>query len=64
MTHRDSNLGHPERTQLDMEVILSEEDNTIYVKLTGFEDLEQADNYASYLHENLPLLLFETEVKH
>ena len=64
MNSHDTRLNDPDKTQLDMEVILSEEDNTIYVKLTGFEDLEQADNYASYLHENLPLLLFETEVKH
>jgi hypothetical protein len=64
MTYQDTGLSDPEKTQLDMEVILSEEDNAIYVKLTGFEDLEQADNYAAYLHENLPLLLFETEIKH
>lgn len=64
MTYQDTGLGDPEKTELDMEVILSEEDNTIYVKLSGFEDLEQADNYATYLHKNLPLLLFETEIKH
>jgi hypothetical protein len=64
MNSQDTGLNVPDRTQLDMEVILSEEDNTIYVKLTGFDDLEQADNYATYLHQNLPLLLFETEIKH
>lgn len=52
------------KTELDMEVILAEDDNTIYVKLTGFDDFEQADKYATYLQENLPLLLFESEVKH
>lgn len=60
----NTGLSQEGRTELDMEVILSEDDNTIYVKLTGFEDLAQADNYATYLQENLPLLLFETEVKH
>ena len=52
------------RTELDMEIILSEEDKTVYVKLSGFETGEDADQYAAYLQENLPLLLFESEVKH
>lgn len=52
------------KTELDMEIILSEDDNTIYVKLTGFENNADADQYAAYLQENLPLLLFESEVKH
>lgn len=51
-----------QRTELNMEVILSEEDATVYVKLTGFEDTESADEYASFLAEQLPLLLFETKI--
>lgn len=50
------------RTELNMEVILSEDDATVYVKLTGFEDLESADEYALFLAEQLPLLLFETKI--
>ena len=50
------------RTELNMDVILSEDDATVYVKLTGFEDLESADEYASFLAEQLPLLLFETKI--
>lgn len=53
-----------EKTQLDLEVIVSEEDNSVYVKLTGFSDLGSADSYAEYLVDALPLLLFETEVVH
>lgn len=53
-----------ELTSLDFEVILSEEDKTVYVKLSGFENLEDADNYAEFLTKNLPLMLFESEVKH
>jgi len=52
------------RTELDMEVILSEDDRTIYVKLSGFDTNEDAEQYSLYLQENLPLLLFESEVKH
>lgn len=53
-----------QKTELDMEVIVSEDDATVYVKLTGFDDLESADEYASYLVDQLPLLLFETKVIH
>lgn len=49
---------------LDLEVILSEEDTTVYVKLTGFSNLEDADNYATFLTNNVPLMLFETDVIH
>jgi len=51
-------------TQLELEVIVSEEDNSIYVKFMGFENIEAADEYATYLQETLPLLLFESEIKH
>jgi len=51
-------------TNLDMQVYVNEKDKTIYVKLTGFEDLDDASNYAEYLSKNLPLLLMETEVIH
>ena len=49
---------------LDLEVIVSEEDTAVYVKLTGFADMQAADNYASYLADALPLLLFESSTKH
>lgn len=52
------------KQELDLEVIVSEEDATVYVKLTGFEDLESADSYASFLVSNLPLMLFESKVMH
>jgi hypothetical protein len=51
-------------TNLDMQVYVSEKDNTIYVKLTGFDDVDDASDYAEYLSKNLPLLLMETEVVH
>ena len=56
--------GQPDATKLDLEVIVSEEDAAVYVKLTGFDDLESADQYASYLVDALPLMLFETGTRH
>ncbi len=56
--------GNPDALQLDLQVIVSEEDNSVYVKFIGFETIEEADEYATYLTDTLPLLLFETEVKH
>jgi hypothetical protein len=52
------------KTELDMEVIVSEEDNVVYVKLEGFDNIEDADQYANFLQENLPLMLFESRVMH
>jgi len=52
------------RTELDMEVIVSEDDNTVYVKLEGFDNIEDADQYAIFLQQNLPLMLFESQVVH
>lgn len=52
------------RQELDMEVIVSEQDATVYVKLTGFDNLETADTYASFLVDHLPLMLFESQVVH
>lgn len=53
-----------EVSELNLEVILSEDDKTVYVKLTGFDNVDDADKYASYLVEHLPLMLFESEVIH
>ena len=50
--------------QLDLEVIVSEDDNSVYVKFNGFGNIEEADAYATFLQDNLPLLLFESEIKH
>lgn len=51
-------------TNLDMQVYVNEKDKSIYVKLTGFDDVDDASDYAEYLSKNLPLLLMETEVVH
>jgi hypothetical protein len=59
-----SNEEFISRDGLDIEVVVSEEDPAVYVKFTGFEDLEDAEEYAQFLVETLPLLLFETTRLH
>jgi hypothetical protein len=55
------NIGEPiSRDDLDIEVATSMEDNVVYVKFSGFDDFEDAEEYAEFLAETLPLLLFET----
>jgi hypothetical protein len=54
----------PRELELGIEVILSEEDNAVFVKITGFDNLEDADAYGEFLANNLPLMLFNSEVKH
>jgi hypothetical protein len=49
------------RDDIDIEVMTStDEEPTVYVKFTGFESTEDAEDYAEFLAETLPLLLFET----
>lgn len=47
---------------IDIEVMSTEEDNEhcVYVKFSNFVDEESAEEYAQFLAETLPLLLFET----
>lgn len=49
------------RDDIDIEVMsTSDEEPAVYVKFTGFDDAEDAEEYAQFLAETLPLLLFET----
>jgi len=57
-------MSIPKEVELGIEVGLVEEETAIYVKFTGFENLDDAEEYADYLAENLPLLLFNSETKH
>ncbi len=49
---------------LELEVFVDPDENNVYVKISGFEELEDAEDYADYLEENLPLLLFESQRIH
>ncbi len=48
--------------EIEIEVMSTEEDSEhcVYVKFSNFADAEAADEYAEFLAETLPLLLFET----
>jgi hypothetical protein len=49
------------RDDIDIEVFSTSDDEpAVYVKFTGFDDVEDAEEYAEFLAETLPLLLFET----
>lgn len=48
------------RDDLDIEVAVSNDEPIVYVKFSGFEEMEDAEEYAEFLAETLPLLLFET----
>ena len=49
---------------IDIEVVVAEDSNDVYVKFSGFVDNEDAEEYAEFLAETLPLLLFETTRLH
>ena len=48
------------RDDLDIEVVVDESNECVYVKFAGFNDVDDAEDYANFLAETLPLLLFET----
>jgi hypothetical protein len=49
---------------IDIEVATSNDEVAVYVKFSGFEDHEDAEEYAEFLAETLPLLLFESKRIH
>lgn len=50
--------------QIEVSVIVDNDTDDIYVKFSGFADAEEANEYAEYLIEFLPLALFESDTKH
>jgi len=49
------------RDDIDIEVMSTyDAEPAVYVKFTGFDDEEDAEEYAQFLAETLPLLLFES----
>lgn len=50
---------------IEIEVMsTTDEEPCVYVKFSGFVDSEDAEAYAEFLAETLPLLLFETTRMH
>ena len=54
------NEEHISRDDIDIEVVVGEDSTYVYVKFSGFADGEDAEEYAQFLAETLPLLLFES----
>jgi hypothetical protein len=59
--NKEEDSGEPlSRDDLDIEVATSSEEPVVYVKFSGFDDFEDAEEYAEFLAGTLPLLLFES----
>jgi hypothetical protein len=54
------NEEHISSDDVDIEVVVADDSDEVYVKFSGFEDREDAEEYAQFLADTLPLLLFET----
>lgn len=52
------------RDDIDIEVVVGTDSPDVYVKFSGFEDEEDAEEYAQFLADTLPLLLFESTRLH
>ena len=52
------------RDDVEIEVAVSSDEPVVYVKFSNFQDYEDAEEYAEFLAETLPLLLFETTRVH
>lgn len=52
------------RDDIEIEVVVSTDKPDVYVKFSGFADEEDAEEYAEFLAETLPLLLFESTRLH
>ena len=52
------------RDDINIEVSIDDQDNSVYVRFAGFEDDEDAEEYAEFLATTLPLLLFESTRLH
>lgn len=50
--------------EIEFEVSVDPDNSDIYVRFTGFSNLEDSEEYADYLLTHLPLMLFESDVLH
>lgn len=57
-------MNNENNIPLDISIFVTEDDNSVYIKMTGFPCTESAEDYAEHLTEYLPLMLFETDVIH
>ena len=57
-------MSNEEKIPVNITIFVTEDTNDVYVKFTGFDCAESADDYAEHLSTYLPLMLFESEVMH
>jgi len=49
---------------LDFNISTDKETREVHIKFTGFEDEEQLKQFAEYITNHLPLLLYNSDVAH
>ena len=52
--------ARPAQSDINIEIAVVNDGTDVYVRFAGFGDYEEAKEYAQYLAETLPLLLFES----
>lgn len=52
----------PVSNGLSINVFADQDDDCVYIKMDGFVDFDDCSNYAYFLHEYLPLLLYKTNI--
>lgn len=50
--------------EIDFEIKIDEDNADIYLRFSGFDNLEDSNEYADYLMQTIPLMLFESDVMH
>lgn len=53
-----------EPVDLKYQTYTDEPSKTVYIKFSGFDDVEQMNSFSEYIEEHLPLLLFNSDTKH
>lgn len=60
----DNDESTIDEISLTYHIIADENNKILYVKFSGFETVEQVNDLATFLEPQLPLLLFDSDVKH
>jgi len=50
--------------ELNYEIYTDDTGLIAYVKFNGFRDVDEVTEFADFMEEHLPLLLFNSDVKH
>lgn len=54
----------PSIENIHIEIVAVEDDNSVMIRLSGFDEFDNVVDYSEYLASYLPLLLYQTEVVH